>query len=143
MTTRWGEKIKLLCPFHAQACTHRHSQTHTNQLLPLHAPLNSCVISTQLAWFLIFSGMPSPLPVSSSSAADFITLVTILSKIKKVYWKLFCHSYSTSCIFCSTEKHLYFKFTPAMSKYCLYWWVDIYSPRYVYSRLEREIIKNI
>ena len=54
-----------------------HTQT---QPLPLQAPLNSWVISTQLALFFIFSGMPSPHPVSSSSTADFITIVTTKDK---------------------------------------------------------------
>lgn len=44
--------------------------------VPLHAPLNSWVISTQLALFLIFSGMSSPQPESSSSTADFTILRT-------------------------------------------------------------------
>lgn len=71
--TRFKEKCEKGQPSSCTHTNHTHSQSLTDSV-PLHAPLNSWVISIQLALF-IFSGMPSPQPASSSSTADFITMV--------------------------------------------------------------------
>lgn len=73
--------------------------------VPLHAPLKSWVMSTQLALFFILSGMPNPQPESSSSTADLITIATTEDK-QKNYKTIGL----TECAFKHVILHGFFKF---------------------------------